>query len=267
MTRTNPSAAIFFGSLVFVSLGLTGSLKTQPAREELERFEVASIKPAKANDGRPSVEFRPGGFRAANVTLQMLIQVAYDIRKEQISGGAGWTDAEQYTVAAKSPEGNALSPEEQPALTRKRLQTLLAERFSLVLKRETNPAAGYVLTVDRRGHKMAAATDTDTRQMRQAGRWELNVVGTEMAMFARFLGVHLRATVDDETGLTGKFNFHLNWSPTTWTPGEPILSPFAEQPEESLVPAVREQLGLRLERRKVATDRYTIERAERPSGN
>ena len=85
-----------------------------------------------------------------------------------------------------------------------------------------------------------------------------------MSMFARFLSVHLRATVADRTGLEGRYNFHLNWTPL------PLPSSIASLnglPEDSLIPAVQEQLGLRLERQKVATDRYTIERAEKPTEN
>jgi uncharacterized protein (TIGR03435 family) len=120
--------------------------------EQTDRFEVVWIRPSGAEIGRPSVEFNSGGgVRATNVTLKLLIQLVYDIRPEQLSGGPGWTDSEQYTVIAKGPEEDpVLSKAAQQELTRKRLQTLLGERFHLALKRESNPTGGYVLTVDRR---------------------------------------------------------------------------------------------------------------------
>jgi hypothetical protein len=78
------------------------------------------VRPSDAKGGRPSFESNPGGgVRATNVTLKLLIQMAYDIRPEQLSGGPGWTDSEQYTVIAKGPEGGPpLSAAEQKALTR-----------------------------------------------------------------------------------------------------------------------------------------------------
>jgi uncharacterized protein (TIGR03435 family) len=85
-----------------------------------------------------------------------------------------------------------------------------------------------------------------------------------MPFLAWFLGVHLQGTVEDRTGLEGRCSFHLNWTPV------PLPSSIASLnglPEESLIPAVQEQLGLRLGRQKVATDRYTIERAEKPTEN
>jgi uncharacterized protein (TIGR03435 family) len=214
------------------------------------------------------MEFTPGGgVRATNVTLKMLIQIAYDIRPEQLSGGAAWTDSEQYTVVAKGTEGGpVLSAAAQQELTRKRLQALLGERFHLALKQEATQAAGYVLTVQKKGHKMTLANGQAAPRLRQIGRWELRAEGVEMAILARFLGVHLRATVVDRTGLEGRYDFHLNW-----TPGEPVPSALdwsaAGQPEESLIPAVEEQLGLRLEGQKLPTDQYTIERAEKPKEN
>ena len=257
---------LLFGFMVFSSSRLTGILSAQSMPEESDRFEVASIRPSGAKGGRPSFESNPGGrVRATNVTLKLLIQMAYDIRPEQLSGGPGWTDSEEYTVIAKGPEGGPpLSAAEQKALTLKHLQTLLAERFRLALKREANPASGYVLTVEKNGHKMTVANDPGARQVRQVGRWEMRAEGIEMSIFARFLSVHLRATVVDRTGLEGRYNFHLTWTPV------PLPSSIASLdglPEESLIPAVQEQLGLRLGRQKVVTDRYMIERAERPTEN
>ena len=258
--------AVLFGFLVFSSSRLTGILSAQPMPEEPDRFEVASIRPIDAKGARPSFESNPsGGVRATNVTLKLLIQMAYDIRPEQLSGGPGWTDSEQYTVIAKGPEGGpVLSGTAQQELTRKRLQALLSERFHLALKLESNPASGYVLTVEKKGNKMTVANDPGTRQLRQVGHWEIRAEGVDMLILARFLGVHLRATVVDRTGLEGRYNFHLNWTPEALPSSIESLNGL---PEDSLLPAVREQLGLRLERQKVATDRYTIERAEKPTEN
>jgi len=93
---------LLFGFFVFTSGRLTGILSAQSMPGESGRFEVTSIRPSSAESVRPSIEFPPGGgVRAANITLKLLIQLAYNIRPEQLSGGPGWTDSEQYTVIAK----------------------------------------------------------------------------------------------------------------------------------------------------------------------
>ena len=223
-----------------------------------DRFEVVSIRRSETTGGRPSMAYTPGGgVRASHVTLKMLMQMAYEVRPEQISGGPGWSDSEEYTLVAKGSPG----PMPSESALHERLQALLKDRFQLALKIESSQSAGYALTLAKGGPKMTRATEAETRQLRQVGRWELRAERVEMALLARFLGVHLRGTVVDKTGLEGAYDFHLNWTPSDQAPVG------FDAPEESLIPAVEEQLGLKLERQKVATDRYTIERAERPAEN
>jgi bla regulator protein blaR1 len=235
------------GLVAFALGGVAGILWAQPAPQPSERFEVVSIRPSGSNPVRPSIEFTPGGgLRATNVTLQMLIQIAYDIRPEQLSGGPGWTDSELYTVVAKAPAGGPVLPEAaQHELVRKRLQTSLAEHFHLALKREGRPASGYALTVETKGHAMTVSHQPGAVRLRQVGRWEVRAEAVEMSTFAKFLSVHLQATVEDRTGLEGGFSFHLKWNPEL-REGQSVRA-FDGLPEDSLVPAVREQLGLRLE--------------------
>src|ERR1017187_10041122 len=143
------SKLLLLGFLVFTSGQLTATLSAQSMAEGVERFVVASIRPD-ATFGQPSAEITPGGgLRATHAPLKMLIEIAYEIRPDQLSGGDGWTDDEQFTVSANGPEGvSSLPAGEQKALAERRLRTLLGERFGLKLKRETQPAPGYVLTVD-----------------------------------------------------------------------------------------------------------------------
>ena len=229
--------------------------------QDAERFEVASVRPSSEKGDRPSFEISPGGrIHAANVTLQLLIQTAYDIRPEQLSGGPAWTASEEYTLDAKGPEGAAPMD-----LTRQRLQSLLRDRFHLELQVESDPSAGYALTVEKQGHHMTPALPGTARLLRQVGRWEVRAEAVEMAILARFLSVHLHAAVVDRTGLDGRFNFRFSWNPGVRN-GE-SLDAADERAAEALARAVPEQLGLRLTRQKVPADRYTIRHAEKPMDN
>lgn len=254
------------GLLVFaigLSVRIIGAQSSPP---ETERFEVAAIRPVTAALARPDIQFTPaGGIRADNVTLKMLIQIAYDIRSDQISGGPGWTDSDLFTVAAKAPRDVSGRAETPQGLTRRRLQNLLKERFHLALKQTESPANGYVLSVDKNGHKMTVANDSQAVSARQTGRWKLQAEAFRMSSFAMFLSVHLKTTVEDQTGLEGGFNFSLNWTPSDVTDG--YIPSAWELPEDTLIPAVREQLGLRLDKKKVTADQFTIEHAERPAAN
>lgn len=123
-------------------------LRAQSSAESSDSFEVASIRPSNVNDDRSSVEFPADGFRANNVSLKELIEMAYGIVPEQLSGGEFWTDSKRYPVLAKSPESDAALPENaRHELTLKRLQLLLRDRFHLVLSVNPDSASGYVMTV------------------------------------------------------------------------------------------------------------------------
>jgi uncharacterized protein (TIGR03435 family) len=245
-----------------------GSLRAQSALEGSDSFEVASVRPSNIIGGRSSVEFPPDGFRATNVSLKELIQMAYSIVPEQLSGGESWTDMNKYTVLAKDPESDDALPEnERQELTLKRLQALLHDRFHLVLSVKPDSASGYVMTVARNGHKMTPDNDTPAPGLiTQTGLWKIRAKGTRLSILAMFLGVHLHEPVTDKTGLEGGFTFELNWTPAGLSRD---MSPqvMDDLAYDNLIPAVQNQLGLTLRREKSAADKYRIDRAETPTEN
>jgi uncharacterized protein (TIGR03435 family) len=81
---------------------------------------------------------------------------------------------------------------------------------------------------------------------------------TSISRLALKLSVLLRVPVVDQTGVSGSFDFTLRWIPDG--AADPTAGP-------SLFTAIQEQLGLRLEARKVPTDMLVVDRAEPPSAN
>jgi uncharacterized protein (TIGR03435 family) len=263
---TTRAVTVFaLGTFLLPSGWLAPGLKAQSTPTESEQFEVASVRPIAATPGPPAFELTGRGIRVSNITLKLLIEFAYEIRPGQLSGGDGWTESDTFAITANGPEGGpSWSPAEQYAVTRKRVQALLRDRFHLVLKREETMAAGYVLTVDKSGSRMTAADDSKPPMLRQRGRWQVHATATNMSTFASFLSAHLMATVVDRTGLNGRFNFDLNWTPETIPTHVASLDGL---PEVTLISTVRDQLGLGLESRKLPTEQYRIEHAEKPTDN
>ena len=87
-------------------------------------------------------------MNATNVTVKMLIEYAYAVREDRISGGPGWLDTDHYEVVAKPPDD---APAHDPAVTRQRTQSLLADRFHLILQRQTREATVLALVVAKNG--------------------------------------------------------------------------------------------------------------------
>ena len=125
---------------------LLGILHTPQSRAQTKAeavtFEVASIKPADPTSNRVSMSYTPdGGLNFMNVSLKQLIANAYNIVcgkacDERISGGPGWIDSARFDVLTKGPQLPAPGHATREQI-RQAAQALLAERFKLVIRRET----------------------------------------------------------------------------------------------------------------------------------
>jgi uncharacterized protein (TIGR03435 family) len=237
-------------------------------------FEVASIKPGDPSDSQVRIRMRQGGrFTTNNASLQMLIGFAYDVRNYQISGGPNWMDSAKFNVEAKA--GSALPIPVGPGSGPMQLmvQSLLADRFKLKVHKETREEQVYELVEDKRGSKLkeAAALAEDSPQGLQMGRGQMIGMAAPMALLARQLSQLLGRTVIDKTGLTGKYEFTLHWTPDpgafAGAPGGPDAAPQADLSGPSLSTAVQEDLGLKLASAKGPVEMLVIDHVERPSEN
>jgi uncharacterized protein (TIGR03435 family) len=128
-----------------------------------QAFEVASIKPNRSADGRRFIQFTGGRFTATGTTTKFLIEYAYEIKDEQISGGPRWIDAERYDVDAKledsiARELQALTPDQRRKANRLAIQSLLADRFQLRVGHQTKQLPVFALVVAKSGPKLASTT-------------------------------------------------------------------------------------------------------------
>jgi bla regulator protein BlaR1 len=241
-------------------------------------FEVASVKPSAPSDLRGSTfQFTPdGGLRVTNGTLKGIIETAYDVRQFQISGGPGWLNTERYDILAKSASDGNGDQVESIKETRIRLQWLLAQRFQLKVHRDTKELPVYVLALGKKGSKLieaeapSAPGSSATGIQARCGQ----MVGTSASMvnLAVYLSRQLDRSVLDRTGLSGKYNFQLEWTPDAGpcsapsnggSPGAAISSPDGA----SIFTALQEQLGLKLEATKGPVDIIVVDRAEKADAN
>jgi bla regulator protein BlaR1 len=262
-------------------------------------FEVASIKPGKSvgdvvNEGYLHT---PDGLTATNVTLQTLIQDAYGVEAHQISGAPNWLNSERYDIEAKvgksaADELRKLSPEQRDLENRRMLQALLADRFRLTLRRETKEMPMYSLVIAKNGPKLQEAKPGDTypngfkgpdgrsgagMMQVQLGGGHLTAQGVAVSSLVDYLSGQLGRTVLDKTGRTGKYDFTLQWTPDQsqaptlkGTQGgqqgtDSTPSPQSSRP--SVVTAIQEQLGLKLEFQTDTVELLVIDHVEKPSEN
>jgi len=274
------SLAIFMASWMF------GQSSTAPLT-----FEVASIKPSAETGFRTGIQMQPGGgLRVSGATLKMLLTIAYDVREFQIVGGPSWISSDRYDILAKAAgTGSETQTSDPRQMTdaqmktageqmQQRLQALLAERFQLTIHRETKEQSVYALLVGKNGPKFEASQikDGHTERRMMMGRGMVNGQGVEVQMLANVLSNQLGRPVVDRTGLTGRFDIKLQWTPDpgqSLTPlgGAPPPGVQAPPPPDpngpSIFTAVQEQLGLRLESQKGPVEMIVIDRVEKPSEN
>jgi uncharacterized protein (TIGR03435 family) len=209
-------------------------------------FDVSSVKPSVPGSSGGWITPGPTGLTARNVTLLFCIRIAYDV--QEVSG-PNWVSTEQYDIAAKTA---AQVNQDQLRLM---LQTLLAERFKLVVHREERTRSVYELVVGKNGPKLTEAK-VDESGGTTAGIGHLAFTAASISVLARRLSQQLHEPVSDHTGLKGIYDFTLDWGQDDSVPGPSIFT------------AVQEQLGLKLDAKKVPLEVLVIDHAEKiPTAN
>jgi uncharacterized protein (TIGR03435 family) len=309
--------AVFIGILACGAFG-------QAAEKKLE-FEAATVKPAPPpSDGKFFIGSRggPGTADPGRVTynffsLKQLLTIAYGVKPYQVSGPA-WLDSERFDVAATIPEG---ATKEQ---FNTMLQNLLTERFGIELHHETKDFPLYELSVAKGGPKLKPSVVDPNAPPNGAlppppppgpppvgkdGRLQLPAGRKGMMMMMNPKGMHVMANVQtvsaladmlgnqlgmpvlDKTGLSGNFDYSLDFSreslpnggllagmpPPPPPPGGGLTgpdpgagpAPTSDQSEApSLFTAVQEQLGLKLDKKRGPLDMLVIDSANKtPADN
>jgi uncharacterized protein (TIGR03435 family) len=229
-------------------------------------FDVASIRPHAPGDNRFLV--RPpanGAFTAAGTTAKFVVMLAYDIQETQVIGGPGWFATEKWDIEARTGDRAGHSVEE----TRRMLQNLLEERFSLRLHRETQALPVYTLTLAKNGPKLKASDPQGSTNV-QVGGNSVSVQHGELARMTQLLATVLGRPVVDRTGLTGLYDFSLRWDDAPVREGgvPGLDSPgTAGTDHGSIFTAIQDQLGLRLEPQRAPIDVIAVDSMDRPSPN
>jgi bla regulator protein blaR1 len=233
-------------------------------------FEVATIKPSQPDTPGVAITIRGRSLQTRNTTLSNLVTFAYGLHPRQITGAPPWLESEKFDVTAQ-PDGEGQPNEKQ---WRSMLQQLLADRFKLTFHREKKELPVYALLVDKNGSKLTK-NDTDPNGLPGLFFRGLGVLPARNATMVDFAGLLQTAVLDrpvvDQTGLTGRFDFTLTWTPDeTQFGGLGIRVP---PPTDSatappgLFTAVQEQLGLKLDSTKAPVDVLVVDRVEKPTEN
>jgi uncharacterized protein (TIGR03435 family) len=257
-------------------------------------YEAASVRPNKEGGRDSYIRRQPGGrLNTVNFPLRALITFAYQLQPFQLVGDPSWIRTANYDIVAKM-EGDPppVMPGTGPDPHMVAMRALLADRFKLVVHRETREMDIYALVLARpdgkpgpglkpsthdcmaimaaaRGGPPPAAPGPDSPPMcgMRASFGRIQAGGMPIVTFANTLAGRVQRTVVDRTGLTGAWDFEINFAPESApTPLPPGVEPPPGDPTApSLFTAIQEQLGLRLQPTKGPVEVLVVDRIEQPT--
>lgn len=230
----------------------------QTPRDAPLSFEVASIKPLGGPfpSGSGPWIVTHGRFKAEAGYVRGVVGWAYDVLPAVVKGGPGWIDTDPYIFDARAENSDASADQ-----VRGMLQTLLTERFKLVVHRATQQGQVYSLVVGKNGSKMQKVKDGRKPFVTWTGPGQVTFAGNRMQALISVLSSALRSPVLDETGLEGLYAFSLEFT----DPRDPRPRQADSRPD--IFTALQEQLGLKLEAKKGPVEILVIDHIERPSEN
>jgi len=209
----------------------------------------------------------PGRLAITNFSLRAMVRYAYDVEDMQISGGPAWFASDRWDIVATA--GREIGEAER----RKMLQAVLSERFKMTIRRESKELPVYALVVVKGGSKLTPGTAGNPERVELgvsgAGMHQMRGQSVPLSTIAKVLTGQAGRIVLDRTGIVGSFDYQLEWVP------DPANMPMINgaKPDgskldgASILTAVQEQLGLKLESTKGQVEILVIEHAEKATEN
>ncbi|MGA8938357.1 MAG: TIGR03435 family protein [Acidobacteriaceae bacterium] len=232
-------------------------------------FDIIVIHPSNPDDKGGFIKPMPSGrgYLVQNIPVRLLISLMYKIPQRQITGGPHWLDTEPFDIEAKADKAYTVDD------LHTMFQDLLADRFNLKFHVDKKEGNIYALTIDGSGLKMKPNTSPPNYAISVQPTGFASITGTRVSM--RYLCWQLGQFLQDDhrpvinfTGLTGNYDFKLEFLPPNLPPGidKASLPPgFLDRP--SLFTALREQLGLKLKAQKGPVTYFVIDHIDKPTEN
>ena len=243
------AGAIHLTALAIVVLGLACPVRAQSTTPA---FEVATVRASGPDSVAMSLQRQPGGrLVTSNTPLTFLINWAFSLDDGRLVGAPKGADSTRFDIVAKAAAENP-----GPGQLQMMMRALLAERFGLVVHTEKRNRNAYTLLVAQGALKLTLVNPPETADSNPFSMTTPGVLrGRHVTadMLAKALSSQLGEPVENMTRLTGSFDFTLQWRADA-----------ADVPDDgtraSLFTAIQEQLGLRLDARRVAVDVIVIDR-------
>ena len=273
------------------------------APAESPKFEVASVRPNTSGDNKQMLQILPGGrYNGINIPPRLLIMNSYGLQPQQLVGAPDWISSERFDIVAKAEGelGPPVSRDGTPSKLQLMIRALLEERFKLKVHREPREVPIYTLVLARPDGRLGSGLTVSTADCEalaaarrgggpppevpkpgerpqcgaRVGFGELTAGGQPLLELVSLLSATVGRSVVDRTGLTGRYDITLRWTPDRVlqrAAGAPAGDPIRVNGVDidpngpSIFTALQEQLGLKLESERGTVEALVIDHIERPT--
>jgi uncharacterized protein (TIGR03435 family) len=255
---------LVIGVLAVSAFGQVPSPASSDSSPLALRFQVATIKPSRPDETRTML-IRGNRYSTTNTTLVDLLKYAYGLHEREIVGGPKWLETQKFDIVG--------DPETQTRPSsdgfKRMVQNLLADRFHLAAHHETRELSVFAIVQSKGGPRLIASTGPPnaipTVGYSEGALGARNATMGDLATFLqRFVADR---PVVDETGLAGKYDVTLRWTPDDSQAEGIRQSDGISNTFPGLYTAIEEQLGLKLREERRPAQVFVIDRVEMPSEN
>jgi uncharacterized protein (TIGR03435 family) len=246
------------------------------AQQQDPSFAAVSIRPSSGQPRYGKIEFQPGGrFQASNASMRQLINAAYGLTgRARVAKGPNcpsWFDSDRFDIQAVAEEGGGDA--------RRMLQTVLAERFKLAVRREPKEMRAYILSVDASGARLMKSPLSDADCQKEPAKchsfsgnsFQGGIRGDAVTMADLAFRIETVADwpVIDSTGLTGTYSMRIRPFKTlrAYLNDFPGSERAPAEPDASIFEVLEKDFGLRLRDGRAKVEQLVVESIERPSAN
>ncbi|SDF88305.1 TIGR03435 family protein [Terriglobus roseus] len=242
---------------------------------ELPQFDVMSVKPHKPGEDMMRVRWGGTDYHAENMTVKAMISNVYGVKAWLVFGLPAWAESSHWDIDAKvsAPDMKVmdkLTGEQRRAM----IGGILKERFGLVIRQETKVQPVFAMSVMPDGPKFKESPEPppppEGEKPKPRGMWRmspgsLSATSMGMTQIADSLSYFVERTIVDKTGLTGKYDIEMKWTPEDRA--NATTDNGAGDAPPAIFEALKEQLGLKLTADKAPVATVVVDKITQPEEN
>ncbi len=256
--------SLAIGVLTVAAFGQIPNSRSPDSSTRTPRFQIATIKPSRPEETR-TVQIQGNRFATSDTSVVDLLKYAYGLHEQEIVGGPKWLETQKFDLVGDPETETRPSSDDFKMM----VQNLLTDRFHLAAHYEIRELSVFEIVPAKGGPKLNKSI-RPPNGIPTVGYspGQLGVANATIADFAAFLQRFVTdRPVFDGTGITGKYDLSLRWTPDELQTEGGRQGGDNNNSLPGLFTAIQEQLGLKLQEEKRPAQALVVDHVDMPSEN